>query len=146
MLSFLLLVLLSNLGAALRVPRIDAAICKTTPASADWPSHEVWAQLNRTISGRLLQPTPPGAVCHATQPTFASEKCAQVRKSWKDEFFHSESPISVEWNNWVNDTCPPDPSLTCSSAGYPIYVINATTPEHVKAGVDFGQLRAGLKL
>jgi hypothetical protein len=43
------------------------------------------------------------------------------------------------WNQYSNDTCLPDPSYPCSPDGYPAYVINATTPELVKLGVDFGE-------
>ena len=137
--EFLRVFALLLLGAqATYIPRTSSPICKTIPSSPDWPSTEVWARLNDTVSGRLLQPSPPGAVCHSSQPAFASEKCTQIQASWKDEYFHSNNPISVDWNNWTNDTCPPDPGLACSAKGYPIYVINATTSEHVKAGVDFG--------
>jgi hypothetical protein len=43
------------------------------------------------------------------------------------------------WDNWANFTCFPDPELPCGVGGYPAYVVNATTAEHVKAGVDFGE-------
>ncbi len=123
------------------LPTTSPMICKTTPESTNWPSKEAWTLLNDTLTGRLLQPPPPGAVCHRTQPTFASAECAKVQALWEGESFHSESPISVDWDNWVNDTCPPDPNLTCSPFGYPVYVINATTPEHVKIGIDFCMCR-----
>jgi hypothetical protein len=44
------------------------------------------------------------------------------------------------WDNFANWTCLPDPNAPCTGKGYPAYVINATTTEHVKAGVDFGKL------
>ncbi len=127
-------------------PTADSVRCKATPYGTGWPLKESWDLLNDTVAGRLLQPQPPGAVCHQTQLTFAPAECAKVQALWEDEFFHSENPISVEWNNWVNDTCPPDPKLACSSSGYPIYVINATAPEHVKAGIDFGRALSRLSL
>ncbi len=116
----------------------DSPSCKAVPGSTDWPSPEIWGTLNETTGGRLLQPTPPGAVCHKTQPSYNAAKCIDVQNNWPNELFHTNDPISVEWNNWTNDTCIPVPSLDCSSVGYPVYVINATTPQHVKAGVDFG--------
>ena len=131
--------LLATADAFPRLPRANSTVCKTTPKDSNWPAEDVWDSLNATVDGRLLQPSPPGAVCHTSQPTFASTECATVQKQWEDEYFHSENPVSVEWNNWTNDTCPPDPRMACSAAGYPIYVVNATTPEHVKAGVDFGK-------
>lgn len=43
------------------------------------------------------------------------------------------------WNQFANDTCLPDPGSPCSAAGYPAYVVNATSTEDVKAAVDFGK-------
>jgi hypothetical protein len=112
--------------------------CKSTPGSKIWPSTEVWAALNQTIGGQLIQPTPPGAVCHSSNPTYDAVACIAVQEAWSSEFFHQKNPISAEWNNWTNDSCLPIDTLPCTSEGYPIYVINATTSEHVKAGVNFG--------
>ncbi|CAK7200273.1 hypothetical protein SEUCBS139899_002964 [Sporothrix eucalyptigena] len=114
-----------------------APACRAVPGGKDWPSTDLWAALNKTVDGRLLQPAPPGAVCHPTQPTYSSAACTAVQANWTDEFFHSGNPVSVEWNNWTNDTCLPDASLPCSGEGYPVYVVNATTPQHVQAAVRF---------
>ena len=121
------------------IPR-DTPTCKAAPGTSAWPTPETWAELNKTTDGRLLMPAPPGAVCFQNQPTYNAAKCLQVQLQWGDEFFHTNDPVSVEWNNWTNDTCIPNPlaGLTCSGAGYPIYVINATTPQHVKTGIEFG--------
>jgi hypothetical protein len=114
--------------------------CKSIPGSESWPSLAEWAQLNETTGGQLLQPSPPGAVCHSSDPLYDATLCASVQEAWSNEFFHQQNPISAEWNNWTNDTCLPIDGLPCSSEGYPRYVINATTSKHVKAGVDFGNV------
>lgn len=44
------------------------------------------------------------------------------------------------WDQFTNDTCLPDGEFPCSADGYPAYVINVTTTEHVKLGIDFGEL------
>ncbi|EPE10440.1 fad binding domain-containing protein [Ophiostoma piceae UAMH 11346] len=111
--------------------------CRAIPGSASWPSPDLWESLNKTVGGRLLMPAPPGAVCHPGNPAYSALGCAALY--WSSEFTHSEDPVSVEWNNWTNDTCIPIPSLPCTGYGYPVYVINATTPQHVKAGVDFAR-------
>ncbi len=121
-------------------PAAGNASCKAIPGGSDWPSLETWNQLNQTVGGHLLKPSPPGAVCHAAQATFSAEQCSAVQAKWGSDEFHSDDPVSVEWNNWTNDSCIPDPRLTCNADGYPVYVINATTPQHVKAGIDFGKL------
>jgi hypothetical protein len=115
-------------------------VCKTTPGSSGWPTIEEWSQLNASTDGRLLQPVPPAAVCHPTQAVYNATRCEEVKTHWADEYFHLNDPVSVEWNNWNNGTCLPDPAFPCSSLGYPVYVINATTATHVKTGLDFGMI------
>lgn len=113
--------------------------CKPAIDSPEWPSPKAWKDLAVSLGGRLLQPTPPGAVCHDDQATHDIDRCAEVTKAWSQYEFHTSNPISAMWNQFANDTCLPDPSYPCSPAGYPVFVINATTPEHVKLGIDFGK-------
>ncbi|GKT42657.1 FAD-linked oxidoreductase patO [Colletotrichum spaethianum] len=118
---------------------LPEAPCRAYPGSADWPSAETWARLNESLGGRLLRPTPPGAVCHPGQPTYEEDRCAAVTAGWSSYELHVADPVSVMWTNFSNDTCLPDPADVCSSDGYPAFVVNATTPEHVKLGVDFAR-------
>ena len=113
--------------------------CKSVPGSPSWPSAESWHQLNASTGGRLLQPAPPGAVCHPGQPTFDAAKCPAVESGWRLYDFHQADAISSMWNQFNNDSCLPNASYPCSGQGYPVFVINATTAQHVKLGVDFGQ-------
>jgi hypothetical protein len=114
-------------------------LCKATTGSPDWPSPWSWARLNESIGGRLLQPTPPGAVCHPGQPTYNASACPAVTSGWATYDFHQNDAVSSMWNQFNNDSCLPDPSDPCSGEGYPVFVINATTAGHVKCGVDFGK-------
>ncbi|KAI8214680.1 FAD-linked oxidoreductase ZEB1 [Colletotrichum sp. SAR 10_77] len=100
-----------------------------------------WAALNESLGGRLLQPAAPGAVCHPGEPTYDAGRCADVRAGWSRFDFHKADPVSVMWDNWSNDTCLPDAAYLCRADGYSAFVVNATTPEHVKFGVDFGVAR-----
>lgn len=113
--------------------------CKAVPGSPDWPSPQVWNRFNESLAGRLLQPTPPGAVCHSGQGAINSTECAAVRTGWSTYEFHQADPVSVDWNNWTNDTCLPIEGAPCSGQGYPIFVINATEARHVQLGVQFGK-------
>ncbi|KAF8855701.1 FAD-binding domain-containing protein [Acephala macrosclerotiorum] len=115
------------------------ANCKAAPGSANWPSDIQWAQLNTSLSGRLLAPTPPGAVCHPTQSSFNPIQCASVQTGWLTSAWHADNPVSTIENNWNNDTCIPLPTFPCSGEGYPVYVVNATCSEDVKKGVDFAR-------
>lgn len=113
--------------------------CKAVPNTPSWPSDKAWSHLNHTLGGRLLKPSPPGAVCHPTQPTFNPLTCPAVQAGWLTTAWHADDPISVSENTWNNDTCLPIPTLPCSGEGYPVYVVNASCAEHVKKGVDFAR-------
>ena len=115
--------------------------CKAVPGSTDWPSDASWASLNQTLNGRLLKPSPPGAVCHPGQPTYNAATCPSVQSGFLTSIFHTNDPISNILNNWNNDSCIPDPKYTCSGKGYPIYVVNASCPADVKAGIDFARAK-----
>ncbi|UKZ74474.1 hypothetical protein TrVFT333_002142 [Trichoderma virens FT-333] len=43
------------------------------------------------------------------------------------------------WDKFDNYTCLPEENTPCSPAGYPAYVVNASTAEHVKIGIDFAR-------
>ncbi|KAK4216592.1 hypothetical protein QBC37DRAFT_87669 [Rhypophila decipiens] len=135
----LLLGLLLLLAPLSTIAKPAAPQCKTVPGSPDWPSQETWARLNESTGGQLLQPTPPGAVCHPGQASYNADECRRVQTGWSTYEFHGEDPVSADWNQWNNDSCLPVPDFPCSSRGYPVFVINATTPEHVKLGVDFAR-------
>jgi hypothetical protein len=113
--------------------------CKATPGSKNWPSDNEWAKLNTSLSGRLLKPSPPGAVCHRGQPTFDSDACPAVAAGWLTSAWQTNDPVGTICNNFNNDTCLPDPNSPCSGDGYPVYVVNATSAEDVKQGVDFAR-------
>lgn len=87
----------------------------------------------------MLQPTPPAAVCHTGWPNYDPSACSDVKSNWSVYEYHCENPISVMWDQFTNDTCLPNEDFPCSASGYPAYVVNATTPEHVKLGIDFGK-------
>jgi hypothetical protein len=117
----------------------ESAKCKSVPGSADWPSQQDWGRFNESLGGRLLQPAPPGAVCHSGQRTYDPDRCPAVLDSWRKHDFHVGHPTSVIVNQFSNDSCLPDPSYPCDDAGYPSFVVNATTPESVQLAVKFGR-------
>lgn len=115
--------------------------CKASPGSPAWPSAAAWATLNETLGGQLITPAPPGGVCHRGAPNYDADACPAVREGWKTYAFHAADPVSTMWDNWNNYTCLPSPANgTCSGHGYPAFVVNATSAEHVQEGVNFGEL------
>ncbi|KAK8074893.1 FAD binding domain-containing protein, partial [Apiospora hydei] len=118
---------------------VDPAACKAAPGFPGWPTDEEWANYNKSVGGRLIQPSPPGAMCHLGQPTFDPCRCSKVAAGWRTSEFHQDDPVSSMVNQYANDTCLPLPEYPCSSAGYPAFVVNATTAEHIKTSLIFAR-------
>jgi hypothetical protein len=123
---------------------IPAKSCKAYPGTSDWPSRNTWLRFNDTLGGKLLAPTPPGAVCHGDWSTYNKDTCSIVAAAWKKYDLHAENPVSVIYDQYSNWTCLPNPDLPCSGSGYSAYVVNVTKPEHIKIGIDFGKYPAVL--
>lgn len=114
--------------------------CKAVPGTSSWPPESSWEALNKSLSGALIKSVPPGGVCHPGQPNYDGITCPTVQALWNTSWaFHSDDPVSIAENNWDNDTCLPYAQYPCSDVGYPVYVVNASTAEHVKAGVNFAR-------
>ncbi len=112
-----------------------ASHCRLTPQSHRWPRKTKWQALSSSLDGRLIKSTPPAAVCHADQPTFDAEVCNAT--DWTSATTYAEDPVGAVNPNWANDSCLSQPIYHCSGDGFPIYVVNASTPEHVAAGINF---------
>jgi len=129
--------------ALLGVTSITAAHspqCKAVPGTSSWPSASSWAKLNTSLSGGLIKSVPPGGVCHPGQPNYNNASCAEVATLWYTSWpFYENDPVGNAYPNWNNDSCLPSPLVPCTDNGYPVYVVNATTAEDVKAGVDFAR-------
>lgn len=142
-------------------PRYNIHLRLQTPGDSCWPSGADFVTLNATISGRLIAGSPAASICYASSATYDERACEAVLASWFNSSFHAADPISIDWPWWANNSCPPiyanGSSVTgdttarskgCSIGGYPEYVVNATSEEHVVAAVDFARekrLRLNIK-
>jgi hypothetical protein len=113
--------------------------CKWTPSQSGWPTREEWQQLKNQVKGRLLKPNPPAAACHRSYAEYNNDNCESVLKGFRDSSWHSDHPTSNMWQNLNNYSCMPGRSGTCSTSGYPVYVVDAREPMDVKAAVDFAR-------
>ncbi|KAK3905729.1 hypothetical protein C8A05DRAFT_41361 [Staphylotrichum tortipilum] len=113
--------------------------CKAVPGTPGWPSPAAWVSFNESLAGGLLQPPPPGAVCHPGQATYDPTACPAVQAAWSTYEFHSASPVSIDWNQWANDSCLPQQGAPCSRQGYPLFVVNASEPRHAQLAVQFAK-------
>ncbi|KAI1261707.1 FAD-binding domain-containing protein [Xylariaceae sp. FL1019] len=117
----------------------ESRSCKAFPGTPFWPSEETWTRFNTSLGGKLITPVAPGAVCHPGQATYDADKCVTVTKQWTTYDFHQRDPVSNMWQQYNNDTCLVDPDTPCSIAGYPAYVVNATTAEDVQLSLKFAR-------
>jgi hypothetical protein len=113
--------------------------CKAKPGTPRWPSVQEWGDLNETISGRLLKPLPPGAVCDYSLDAFNLKSCWVATVNYTQSLFHTNDPVSVQQPNWEHDACLPTLFHPCDIRQYPVYVINATEAHHVQEGVKFAK-------
>ena len=111
--------------------------CKAKPGTLEWPSERAWNSFNASISGRLLKPLPPGAVCDYSLDVFNLRSCWVVTVNYTQSAFHTNDPISVQLPNWEHDACLPTLFHSCDTKQYPVYVVNATEAHHVQEGVKF---------
>lgn len=128
------------------------AECRPLPGQTGWPSPEEWAQLNASLEGALLQPTPAAAVCYSGEPEYNAERCEWLLTNASSTRFYLNDPLAVLTAWTMGDTCPPFlPGTTpptngeCEMGGFPEYVINATTAKHIQIGVNFARNK-GLRL
>lgn len=128
--------------------------CKCYPGERCWPSTNKWNALNNTVDGRLLVHIPPGAPCHntfngplGTVNTYDADKCAEATQNFESESWTVSQPAAALWTYFTNDTCRPtqNPTDSCTLGYYGVYVIMASTPRHVKTGIDFAR-RNNLRL
>ena len=119
-----------------------ATDCKVTPNSTNWPTISQWTALNSSVSGRLVTPIPPGIVCQSNSTQFNSAACSALQANWVTSAYHLTTPATVDHND---DSCIPGAQYPCSSAGYPAYVIAATSVADIQAGVKFAA-QTGVRL
>jgi hypothetical protein len=123
-------------------PGARPGTCKWIPGEAGWPPEQDWALLNQEVKGRLLKPIPPAAGCHRTEYGNVRQNCALISLGFKDSQWHAKNPVSNMWQNWNNYSCMPSANGgSCSTSGYPVYVVEAREASDVKAAVDFARTR-----
>ncbi|KAF2464847.1 FAD binding domain-containing protein [Lindgomyces ingoldianus] len=129
-------------------PNAITSRCKIYPGDPAWPSDETWAQLNELTDNRLLvKPQPQATVCY-NGPQYDPSKCAQLTAKWSSSYIHFPDPIEMMSPVAQGMTClPPNifDSHNCTRGGFPMYVINATTPKHIQLGVNFAR-NTGVRL
>ncbi|RYP58269.1 hypothetical protein DL769_009030 [Monosporascus sp. CRB-8-3] len=111
--------------------------CKCYVGDECWPGEGSWTELNSTVGGNLT--TFEGPL--GTVSTYDAAACAEATANFMSQQWTVEQPAALLWTYFTNDTCRPtqNPAGSCTLGYYGVYVIEAHTKEHVKAGVDFAR-------
>lgn len=130
-------------------PNSTSTRCKVYPGDQNWPSVEAWASLKKLVDNRLLeQPEPLASACYSG-PLYNADECARATAQWNSSYSHFDNAVEVMSPVAQGMTCLPPlvytPSQNCTRGGFPLYVINATKPEHVQLGVNFAR-NTGVRL
>ncbi|KAF2114264.1 FAD/FMN-containing protein [Lophiotrema nucula] len=116
--------------------------CKCAPHDGCWPSTAVWNDFNATVSGQLIKTEPLAISCYPG-PQYNPTTCASVNVQWSNATFQGNSPVGIEYP--LQLACPPvnasagEQPGNCSIGEIPWYAVNATSIEHVSAGIAFGK-------
>lgn len=100
--------------------------------------------MNSTISGRLIASQPIAQSCYPG-PAEDESQCSQVSSSWANIDFQIESPIGYPQPFHevacapVNATAGETPQGECTLGDAPVFTVNATSADHVAAGIAFAK-------
>ncbi|KAH9065996.1 FAD-binding domain-containing protein [Lactarius deliciosus] len=136
MLSLFLSVTAVVLAISLTRPvQVVHARCRNQPGDPGYPAAADWSTLNNTISGRLLRVVPSVEACR---------KLGCTEAQWASGIFRQTIPGAMNAYNWEQDYTPPAElcllnGTTCAQGDVPLYAVNATTAQHIQAGVRFAR-------
>ncbi|PHH85845.1 hypothetical protein CDD83_11095 [Cordyceps sp. RAO-2017] len=115
----------------------EAGPCKST----DFPGTDKLV-LNSETGYSAQVPAMAAAVCHGERADQAA--CGRVEAA-----FHANDPVSNAWSQYNGDACLPrsklletDAQAGCKRNGYPRFVANATTREHVQDAIRYARENA----
>ena len=62
--------------------------CRVFPGDSDWPSSDVWKQLNTTLNGALIKAVPASSACYKQTVfnDYDDSKCKILTDSWANGF------------------------------------------------------------
>ncbi|KAF4457088.1 putative isoamyl alcohol oxidase [Fusarium austroafricanum] len=122
-------------GSATASPKV----CRCFPGDSCWPSSDEWNNLNKTVSGRLVETVPLGSPCH--DPNYDAEECKRIKREWLYSSIHSESSSSMMAPLFANQSCDPfqPRGKPCTLGNYVRYAVNATSADDVIAAVNFAR-------
>ncbi|KAI0205969.1 hypothetical protein F4808DRAFT_447869 [Astrocystis sublimbata] len=114
--------------------------CKNFPGDAEWPYFSEWQRLNASIGGVLLRPKPAAAPCYPG-PDYDETRCQFLVSGTSSTSFWLDDPLTelAQWTQGSSCVATLSPTGNCTRGGFPEYVVNATTAEHVQSAVRFAK-------
>ncbi|KAH6641401.1 hypothetical protein F5144DRAFT_545454 [Chaetomium tenue] len=118
---------------------VNLSNCKCFPGDACWPSAHDWANLNQTVSGRLVATVPLGQACH--DPDYDPVRCQALRDGWQNPATHMDDSASVMAPFFANQSCDPftSQSKPCTLGNYVVYAVEAESAADIVATVKFAK-------
>jgi len=119
--------LLAGLASTAFWPKAGwAAFAPTSTRSAQWPSEQEWAALERRLSGPLLRPQPLLAPCVGAA---ASAACKTRLEDLRNPYFLGEQPGGTQVSGWLDAWTP---KLSA-------YAVAAHSADDVAAAIAFAR-------
>lgn len=57
--------------------------CRSLPGDHSWPTENDWAELNRTVGGRLIATIPQANICHPVPyGVYNATACEGLQETW----------------------------------------------------------------
>ncbi|OMP84254.1 6-hydroxy-D-nicotine oxidase [Diplodia seriata] len=109
--------------------------CKCIPGDACWPAADAWAELNTTVSGKLIANKPLAHVCH--DPDYDEAACTELKSQWVWPIVFQDAPTAMMDPVWQNCTPFTPREQPCALGGDAVYSINVTSAADMAAGVKF---------
>ncbi|OJD34048.1 fad binding domain protein [Diplodia corticola] len=123
------------LFSAIAVTAQNSTDCKCIPGDACWPAAEAWAELNTTVSGKLIANKPLAHVCH--DPDYDEAACTELKSEWVWPLVFQDAPTAMMDPVWQNCTPYTPREQPCELGQDAVYSINVTSASDMAAGVKF---------
>ena len=127
---------------AASLPQTNTSSCRCTPNETCWPSSKAWADLNETVSGKLIANTPIAISCYPG-PQFDETLCAYIDQSWNNSTFQADHPLGLDYP--IDPGCVPvnytagEVPGNCAIGSNPWFAVNATSSDDVAATINFAK-------
>lgn len=108
-------------------------VCRCMPDSECWPSFDSWNELNRSIGGVLVRPSPPASPCYEG-PNQNATACQVAATNWRNPFWRADQVGAMQYANneaHGNQTCSLLSSPYFTSSSTSLTSSNTSSPPHI---------------